>query len=105
MIKFLDIKKTPVKICLYFLIIAGFLIFFKNLAIAADIDQSILGDITQKYKDVGSSWGENVKTHALWLLKWLLVIQLVVMAVRELAVFEFPILCYACSSTRKDKRS
>ena len=25
--------------------------------------------------------------------------------VRELAVFEFPILCYACSSTRKDKRS
>lgn len=25
--------------------------------------------------------------------------------IRELAVFEFPILCYACSSTRKDKRS
>jgi len=82
MIKFLDIKKTPVKICFYFLIITGFLIFFNNLAIASNIDQSILGDITQKYKNIGSTWGDNIKTHALWLLKWMLVIQLTVMAVK-----------------------
>ena len=82
MIKFLDIKITPVKICLYIFAIAGSFAFFNDLAIASDIDQSILGDITQKYKDVGSTWGENVKSHALWLLKWLLVVQLVVMAVK-----------------------
>ncbi|WP_242637331.1 P-type conjugative transfer protein TrbL [Desulfobacter hydrogenophilus] len=81
MIKFLDIKITPVKICLYFLIIASSLIIFNNSAMA-DINQTVIEKIVQGYKDVGFTWGDNVKSHALWLLKWLLVIQLVVMAVK-----------------------
>lgn len=82
MIKFLDIKKTPVKICLYLFIIAWFLIVFNDLAIANTVDQSVIERIIDKYCNIGSTWGENVKSHALWLLKWLLVIQLVVMAVK-----------------------
>ncbi|WP_169400703.1 P-type conjugative transfer protein TrbL [Desulfobacter curvatus] len=82
MIKFLDIKTTPVKICLYLLMIAGSLSFFNELAIATEINQDIIEIITNKYKLVGSTWGENIKSHALWLLKWLLVIQLIVMAVK-----------------------
>nr|WP_321400231.1 P-type conjugative transfer protein TrbL [uncultured Desulfobacter sp.] len=82
MIKFLDIKKSPVKICLCFFAIAGSLIFFNDLAMANAVDQSIIERITDKYCTIGSSWGDNIQTHALWLLKWLLVIQLVVMAVK-----------------------
>ena len=55
---------------------------FKNLAIAADVNQDIIDRIVNKYLIMGSTWGENIKSHALWLLKWLLVIQLVVMAVK-----------------------
>jgi len=58
------------------------LIFFNDLAIAADIDQTTIEKIIQEYKNVGSTWGENIKSHALWLLKWMLVIQLVVMAAK-----------------------
>ena len=82
MIKFLDIKKSPVKLCIYFLIIADFLFFFNNLAIADEIDQSIINKIATEYFAIGSTWGNNIQSHALWLLKWMLVIQLVVMAVK-----------------------
>jgi len=82
MIKFLDIKNLPVKSCFYLSIISFFLIFFNDLAIAANVDQNIIDKIINEYRLIGDSWGDNIQSHALWLLKWLLVIQFVVMAVK-----------------------
>ena len=58
------------------------MIFFNDLAIAANVDQNIIDKIINEYRLIGDSWGENIQSHALWLLKWLLVIQFVVMAVK-----------------------
>lgn len=82
MIKFLDIKEPPIRIFLYFLVVTAFFTFFNDLAMAADVDQSILERIVDKYCNIGSTWGANIKSHALWLLRYMLLIQLIVMAVK-----------------------
>jgi|GEM_PF-5662151 len=46
------------------------------------VDQGIIEKIITKYHDVGTTWGGNIKSHAFWLLKVMLVIQLTWMALK-----------------------
>lgn len=81
MIKFLDIK-PPSNLLLYFAIISILLFFCNGIATASTVDQDIIEKIIIKYHEVGSTWGANVKRHAFWLLKVMLVIQLTWMALK-----------------------
>nr|WP_320192764.1 P-type conjugative transfer protein TrbL [uncultured Desulfobacter sp.] len=82
MIIFLDMKKTPMNLFSYLLFISILLLFFNGNAAASTVDQSIIQRIILKYHDVGTTWGENLKSHAFWLLKVMLVIQLTWMALK-----------------------
>jgi len=82
MIIFLDMKKPPMKLFYSLLSISILLLLFNENAAASTVDQGILEKIITKYHDVGTTWGENIKSHAFWLLKVMLVIQLTWMALK-----------------------
>lgn len=83
MIKFFDIENTSIKFFLYFFIISILLLFFNiENAAATTVDQKIIEKIITKYSDIGSTWGDNLKSHSNWLLKVMLTIQLIWMALK-----------------------
>lgn len=82
MISFFDIKKNPFKVILYFFIVSIMLLCLNENVMAATVDQSIIEKIITKYSDLGTTWGDNVKSHSIWLLKVMITIQLIWMALK-----------------------
>ena len=82
MTKLLSIRVSPIRLCLYCLIITTVFFIFNENVIAATVDQKIIEKIISKYHTLGSTWGSNIKSHSLWLLKIMLTIQLIWMALK-----------------------
>ncbi|SDP35985.1 P-type conjugative transfer protein TrbL [Desulforhopalus singaporensis] len=84
MIIFADIKRPPIflitTVTTLFILIS--LLFFCNNALAAEPELTITDRLINTYKDLGTTWGANIKSHAIWLLNALLVIEVVFLAVR-----------------------
>lgn len=79
----LNISKSPLGKLLFCLSIITFISLITNdLALADQVDQGIIERISDKYKEVGTIWGNNIKGTAFWLLKITLTIAFVVMGVK-----------------------
>lgn len=79
----LNISKPPSgKLLFYFIVIMFFLLCVNGLALADQVDQNIIDRITNKYYEVGSTWGNNIKSTAYWLLKITLTVALVIMGLK-----------------------